>query len=85
MNLEEENKIRDFHDFLHSEHSTLFEYNQEKLGSENIHASVSWVFNSLGLNSGMTLRIHALHSKIGFSFELELFFLFRTSSIKITQ
>ena len=48
MNLDEENKIRDFNDFLHSEHSTLFEYNQEKLGSENIHASVSWIFTHLG-------------------------------------
>ena len=46
MNLDEENKIQDFNDFLHSEHLTLFDYNQEKLGSENIHASVSRIFKT---------------------------------------
>ena len=40
MNPEEQNGIQENLNFLHSEHETLFAYNQEKLGSD-IHASVS--------------------------------------------
>ena len=40
MNPQEQNGILDNLNFLHSDHDTYFEYNQEKLGSD-IHASVS--------------------------------------------
>ena len=40
MNSAEQNGERDILNFLHSDCETLFEYNQEKLGSD-IHASVS--------------------------------------------
>ena len=57
MNLEEENGIRDAMNFqsipdamnfLHSDHTTVYDYNRDKLGSENIHASVSLFFNTFG-------------------------------------
>ena len=41
MTSEEQNGIMDNLNFLHSDCPTYFDYNQEKLGSENIHASVS--------------------------------------------
>ena len=52
MNPEEQNEILDKLNFLHSDHDTFFEYNQEKLGSD-IHASVSSIFsgNLLGVNT----------------------------------
>lgn len=43
MNPQEQNGILDNLNFLHSDHDTYFEYNQEKLGSD-IHASVSCDF-----------------------------------------
>ena len=43
MNPGEQNGEQDILNFLHSEHDTFFEYNQEKLGSD-IHASVSSMF-----------------------------------------
>ena len=60
MNPEEQNGEQDILNFLHSDHDTLFEYNQEKLGSD-IHASVSSRFlqswKSLGLLRRVIVRM----------------------------
>lgn len=52
MNPEEQNGILNNLDFLHSEHGTYFEYNQEKLGSD-IHASDVHHEDNLMMQSSM--------------------------------
>ena len=56
MNPQEQNGILDNLNFLHSDHDTYFEYNQEKLGSE-IHASVSCDFLFWAMENNSTVRI----------------------------